>query len=93
MLISGTNYLLVASEDFLDIKYKQIGRISNTRGFSAFQFVPGTNDRIIVALKSEEKSGIPVASYITVFNHEIGHTLLEEVPLYGKFKYEGLAFV
>ncbi|EJW85501.1 calcium activated nucleotidase 1 [Wuchereria bancrofti] len=89
----GTNYLLSASEDFSDIKYQQIGPLSSTRGFSAFQFVPGTSDRIIVALKSEEKDRLPVASYITVFNHEMGHILLEEVPLFGKFKYEGIAFV
>ncbi|VIO99677.1 MGC52693 protein, putative [Brugia malayi] len=89
----GTNYLLSASEDFSDIKYQQIGPLSSTRGFSAFQFVPGTSDRIIVALKSEEKDTLPVASYITVFNHEMGHILLEEMPLFGKFKYEGIAFV
>uniref|UniRef100_A0A915PNN1 Soluble calcium-activated nucleotidase 1 n=1 Tax=Setaria digitata TaxID=48799 RepID=A0A915PNN1_9BILA len=89
----GTNYLLVASEDFSDIKYQRIGTLTGSRGFSAFQFVPGTNDCVIVALKSEEKDGIPVASYITVFNHEVGHFLLDEVPLVGEFKYEGLAFV
>lgn len=92
-LISGTNYLLIASEDFSNIKYQQIGPLSSARGFSAFQFVPGTNDRIIVALKSEEKDGLPVASYVTVFNYEMSHILLEEVPLFGKFKYEGIAFV
>lgn len=67
--------------------------MSGARGFSAFQFIPGTSDRVIVALKSEEKDGVPVASYVTVFNHETGHVLLEETPLIGKFKYEGIAFI
>uniref|UniRef100_A0A0R3RXB0 Apyrase n=1 Tax=Elaeophora elaphi TaxID=1147741 RepID=A0A0R3RXB0_9BILA len=89
----GTNYLLIASEDFSAINYQRIGSLTSRRGFSAFQFVPGTSDRVIVALKSEEKDGFPVASYITVFNHEMGHILLEEVPLFGKFKYEGIAFI
>ncbi|KAM3727478.1 Apyrase apy-1 [Dirofilaria immitis] len=89
----GTNYLLVASEDFSNVKYQQIGPLNSERGFSAFQFVPGSKDRIIVALKSEEIDGFPVASYLTVFDHEIGHILLDEVSLFGKFKYEGIAFI
>ncbi|VDM92220.1 unnamed protein product [Onchocerca ochengi] len=89
----GTNYLLIASEDFSNIKYQQVGPLNNARGFSAFQFVPGTNDRLIVALKSEEKNGFPVATYLTVFDHEKNHILLNEVSLFGKLKYEGIAFV
>lgn len=89
----GTNYLLVASEDFSDIKALNVGTLNGPRGFSAFAFVPGTDDRVIVALKSEEKDGVPVASYISVFNFETGHILLEEQPLQGKYKYEGIAFV
>ncbi|VDN05585.1 unnamed protein product [Thelazia callipaeda] len=89
----GANYLLIASEDFSNINYRQIGRSTAARGFSAFQFIPGSKDRVIVALKSEEEAGIPVASYITVFNHETNHILLDEIALPGKFKYEGIAFV
>ncbi|VDM42520.1 unnamed protein product [Toxocara canis] len=89
----GTNYLLIASEDFSHVEARQVGNQNGPRGFSAFQFVPETNDRIIVALKSEEKGGIPVASYVTVFDAQSGHILLDEQPLQGKYKYEGIAFV
>lgn len=85
--------MLIASEDFSDVQFLRIGKMNGARGFSAFQFVPGTKDHIIVALKSEEKNAKPVASYITVFNHKTGQILLDEEPLVGEYKYEGLAFV
>uniref|UniRef100_A0A0N5BR09 Apyrase n=1 Tax=Strongyloides papillosus TaxID=174720 RepID=A0A0N5BR09_STREA len=45
----GTNYMIIANEDFTNIKYKKIGsRGDGARGYSAFQFVPQTNDDIIV---------------------------------------------
>uniref|UniRef100_A0A0N5AKV6 Soluble calcium-activated nucleotidase 1 n=1 Tax=Syphacia muris TaxID=451379 RepID=A0A0N5AKV6_9BILA len=89
----GTNYLLIASEDFDSVEVKLVGTHTGSRGFSAFQFIPGTNDQLIVALKSEEKDGIPVASYITVFDHKKDVILLDEQPLKGAYKYEGIAFV
>ncbi|MFH4982789.1 hypothetical protein AB6A40_009498 [Gnathostoma spinigerum] len=89
----GTNYVLIANEDFSIIEAKQITRAYGPRGFSAFQFFPETNDEIVAALKSEEKDGVPVGSYLTVFNVETGHILLDEQPLVGKYKYEGIAFV
>lgn len=89
----GTNYLLKASEDFSHVEVQEIGELRGPRGTSAFAFVPGTADDIIVALKSEEKDGIPVASYIYIFNMQSGEILLDEQPLQGKYKYEGIAFV
>uniref|UniRef100_A0A915AST6 Soluble calcium-activated nucleotidase 1 n=1 Tax=Parascaris univalens TaxID=6257 RepID=A0A915AST6_PARUN len=89
----GTNYLLTASEDFSHVDARQVGKQNGPRGFSAFQFVPETKDQIIVALKSEEKDGVPVATYITIFDFQSGHILLDEQPLQGKYKYEGIAFV
>lgn len=91
--IVGTNYLLIASEDFSHVDARQVGKQNGPRGFSAFQFVPETGDRIIVALKSEEKDGLPVATYIMIFDFQSGHVLLDEQPLQGKYKYEGIAFV
>lgn len=44
-----------------------MAQIKGERGFSAFQFLPGSNDNIIVALKSEERNGVPVASYLFVY--------------------------
>jgi soluble calcium-activated nucleotidase 1 len=61
-----------------------------TKGYSSFKFIPGTEDRIIVALKSEEVSG-KVASYVTVFTLD-GKILLKDIKI-GNVKYEGIEFV
>uniref|UniRef100_A0A0K0EMI7 Apyrase n=1 Tax=Strongyloides stercoralis TaxID=6248 RepID=A0A0K0EMI7_STRER len=90
----GTNYMIIANEDFTKIEYKQIGsRGDGARGYSAFQFVPETDDDIIVTLKSEEKDGVPVASYLSVYSLSNEKALLNETPLSGTFKYEGIEFV
>ncbi|CAD5216913.1 unnamed protein product [Bursaphelenchus okinawaensis] len=89
----GSNTVITASVDFKTITVKEIGSKGNgARGFSAFQFVPNTNDELIVALKSEEKDGEPVGSYITVFNWKTGKILLEEKQLRGAYKFEGIVF-
>lgn len=90
----GTNVLIITDEHFRNFEVKHVGEKGNgARGFSAFQFVPGTRDDIIVALKSEEKDGVAVASYLTVFQLSTGHVLLEEQSLTGPYKFEGVAFV
>ncbi|CEF63008.1 Soluble calcium-activated nucleotidase 1 [Strongyloides ratti] len=90
----GTNYMIIADEDFTNIKYKKIGKTGDgSRGYSAFQFVPETNDDIIVTLKSEEKDGVPVASYLSVYCLSTEKVILDETPLSGTFKYEGIEFV
>uniref|UniRef100_A0A914VAP0 Soluble calcium-activated nucleotidase 1 n=1 Tax=Plectus sambesii TaxID=2011161 RepID=A0A914VAP0_9BILA len=88
----GTNLMLIADEHFKHVEVRKVGKLTPPRGFSAFQFIPGTNDELIVALKSEEKDGVPVASYITVFTVH-GKVLMEETPLKGQFKFEGIEFV
>lgn len=67
-----------------------IGEIIPTHGYSSFKFLPGTNDRIIVALKSEEV-GSKTASYITAFNID-GTTILPEIKV-ANHKYEGIEFI
>ncbi|EYC11457.1 hypothetical protein Y032_0050g1924 [Ancylostoma ceylanicum] len=62
------------------------------RGFSAFDFIPGTEDRLIVALKSKEVEGSDPESYITVFDID-GVVLLEDQKLEGNYKFEGIYFV
>lgn len=86
----ATNILVSADEHFTNVQYKYIGKIHLTKGYSSFKFIPGTQDRIIVALKSEEVSG-KIASYITVFTLE-GEILLEDIKI-GNVKYEGIEFV
>uniref|UniRef100_A0AC34RKR9 Soluble calcium-activated nucleotidase 1 n=1 Tax=Panagrolaimus sp. JU765 TaxID=591449 RepID=A0AC34RKR9_9BILA len=59
---AGTDLLLIANEDFSHVQVKHVGdRGNGAKGYSAFQFIPGSHDDLIVALKSEEKEGIPVA--------------------------------
>lgn len=86
----GANILLRASADFSDIKQSYVGIQNPTHGFSSFKFIPGTDDQIIVALKSEENNG-EVATYITVFILD-GRVLLPETKI-GNIKYEGIEFI
>lgn len=89
----GTNDMIIADEHFTEFKTVKVGTVEDPRrGFSAFQFVPQTDDSIIVALKSAEKDGIPVASYISVFDTH-GNVLLEDQSLHEAHKFEGIAFV
>ncbi|XP_046574048.1 soluble calcium-activated nucleotidase 1-like [Haliotis rubra] len=86
----ATNMLISADESFQEIKVTRIGQESPTHGFSSFKFVPGTDDLVVVALKSEEDRG-KVASYILVFNI-YGKILLPE-QIIGNVKYEGIEFI
>ena len=86
----GSNILMLCTEDFISCEIKRIGFIVPTRGFSSFKFLPGTNERIVVALKSEENNG-EIATYISVFEMS-GRVLLADVRV-GNEKYEGIEFV
>ncbi|CAJ0583702.1 unnamed protein product, partial [Mesorhabditis spiculigera] len=88
----GANIMFTMNEDFTNIQMIRVGKEATYRGFSAFQFVPGTDDNIIIAVKSEERDARPVGSYITVFDIH-GNILLEEESIEGPYKYEGIAFV
>ena len=90
----GSNHLLLATEDFTHVQYFQIGDVTPIRGFSSFKFLPGSRDRIIVALKSEEHPDGRQSAYITVLSLEgDGKVLLPETEIPGARKYEGLEFV
>ncbi|XP_019397794.1 PREDICTED: soluble calcium-activated nucleotidase 1 [Crocodylus porosus] len=86
----GTNLLLSATQDFGDVALRRIGDVVPTHGFSAFKFIPDTDDQIIVALKSEEDQG-KVATYILAFTLD-GRLLLPETHV-GDVKYEGIEFI
>ncbi|KAF7633635.1 hypothetical protein Mgra_00006943 [Meloidogyne graminicola] len=87
----GTNFLLIADENFENIEVKNIGSVGDgSRGFSAFQFLPGSDDQFIIALKSEEHNGKAVASYLSFFRLHDGHFLLEEQKFDGPYKFEDL---
>ena len=89
----GTNFLLRANEDFSEkISVSHVSELGEpaTHGFSSFKFVPGTQDTVIIALKSEEYKG-SIASYVLVFN--IDGTILYPETKVGDHKYEGIEFV
>uniref|UniRef100_A0A914KLV2 Soluble calcium-activated nucleotidase 1 n=1 Tax=Meloidogyne incognita TaxID=6306 RepID=A0A914KLV2_MELIC len=87
----GTNMLIMADENFTNIEATRIGSIGDgSRGFSAFQFLPGSDDQFIVALKSEERDGKAVASYLCFFRLSDGQFLIEEQKFDGPYKFEGL---
>ncbi|KJH43187.1 Apyrase, partial [Dictyocaulus viviparus] len=87
--MKGTNLLIIGNRRLTRFKAVRVGRVKHPeRGFSAFDFVPGTHDRIFVALKSEEISKKPTRSYVTVFDI-YGNVLLEDQQLEENYKFEG----
>ncbi|KAL1005516.1 hypothetical protein UPYG_G00060080 [Umbra pygmaea] len=70
----ATNLLLSCPSDFSDVTVERAGPLHPTHGFSSFKFVPGTDDQIVLALKSEEDAG-KIATYILAFTLD-GRTLL-----------------
>ncbi|CAB3399213.1 unnamed protein product [Caenorhabditis bovis] len=88
----GTNVMIIANENFTDFNVVRVGAGEYTsRGFSAFQFIPNTDDQVIIGIKSEEKDGKPVASYASIFTIN-GRIIVDDVKLNGPHKYEGVAF-
>lgn len=95
----GSNLMILVEEDFSKAEVREVGVKTPTRGFSTFKFAPGTNDEIIVALKSEERcetaNDVEVCSqktFVTVVSTR-GDVLMEELEIPSKYKYEGLEFI
>ncbi|KAK0161922.1 hypothetical protein PV327_008319 [Microctonus hyperodae] len=84
------NVLLIADENFNSIKVTLIDNPIKIRGFASFKFLPGSQDTIIVALKTEEYQG-QTATYITAFTID-GRILLPDRKISQK-KFEGLDFI
>ncbi|XP_068155197.1 apyrase [Drosophila tropicalis] len=89
----GCNLLVSADENFYSIETIKLDseNTSPTHGFSSFKFLPGTDDSIIIALKSEELNG-KTSTFITAFNLS-GKTLLRETRIETDYKYEGFEFI
>ncbi|VDO61732.1 unnamed protein product [Haemonchus placei] len=88
--MKGTN-LLISSPDLVHFEFKTVGERNPERGYSAFTFIPDTNDELIVALKTKE-IGDSTATFITVFNIN-GKVILEDTELKGDYKFEGVYFI
>ncbi|PIO54872.1 hypothetical protein TELCIR_23753, partial [Teladorsagia circumcincta] len=88
----GTDLLIIGNPDLDQFETKRIGVLRPERGYSAFDFIPGTDDKIIVALKSKEVTDEPTETYVTVFTID-GELLLDDQKLDGNYKFEGLYFI
>lgn len=87
----ATNLLFKADDDFSDISMQRVGKLLITHGFSSFKFVPGSQDNLVIALKTEE-DGPKIASYIMAFRLDDLEVVLDEVHI-GDHKYEGIEFI
>ena len=89
----GCDVLITADENFKHIEVTKIKGKSETptHGYSSFKFLPTTNDKIIVALTTEELNG-KTSTFISAFTTE-GDILLKEEKIPTDFKYEGFEFI
>uniref|UniRef100_A0A183CHW1 EF-hand domain-containing protein n=1 Tax=Globodera pallida TaxID=36090 RepID=A0A183CHW1_GLOPA len=87
----GINWLFTADANFANIEFREIGVIrgDGSRAFSAFQFLPNTDDDVIVALKSVERNGTGVASFLFVYRLSDKKVLLDDEKI-APYKFEGL---
>ena len=86
----GSNVVIIADETFSSVRTMTVGKKRPTHGFSSCKFIPGTEDQLMVALKSEEIEG-KVSTYMMVFNMQ-GKVLYDEQKI-GDRKFEGVEFV
>lgn len=86
----ATNVMITCDEDFTNFHVRTIGDLSLTHGFSSFKFIPGTDDRLFVALKTEEDRGT-IRSYIVAYDI-FGKVLMDEIHI-GDNKFEGIEFI
>uniref|UniRef100_A0A915DZG3 Apyrase n=1 Tax=Ditylenchus dipsaci TaxID=166011 RepID=A0A915DZG3_9BILA len=91
MFTANSSFTMITKTD-INTDNRPVAEQDFTRGFSAFQFMPETNDEVIVALKTVEIKNQPMETYITIFNIN-GKVHLPEMKLDGDFKYEGIEFI
>ncbi|GAB0100400.1 hypothetical protein DMENIID0001_164340 [Sergentomyia squamirostris] len=87
----GCNKMIIANEKFTDIKIVEIKEKpqDSAAGFSSSKFLPGSDDNIIIALRTVEKDG-KTSTSVVMFDLE-GNILMKERVI-EKDKYEGIAF-
>lgn len=84
------NSMVICNDGCSSIDVKKVGKQKSGVGFSAIRFVPGTQEKVIMAVKSYEK-GSSQKSYLTVFTVD-GDILMDDVQISSSHKYEGLVF-
>lgn len=90
--LRGCSYLISTDETMLNIRVQPIANSHSARGFSAFRFIPGTADSVVVALRTEELDG-NTATYVTAFRTGDGQVILQDTPIADGIKYEGIEFI
>ncbi len=50
----GANTVMLANEAFTSFQSFNVGKLTPTRGFSTAKFVPGSQEQVVLAIKSEE---------------------------------------
>jgi len=100
----GANKIVLVNEDFteaevVDIKFDKYLN-DGLHGFSTFAFVPNTNDRHALAVRSVEEDCVggkddvcKQRSYVTVFDVLTGDVLMDEIDVELDVKFEGVEFV
>lgn len=97
----GSNKVVLVEEYFkgYEIVTVKMASTDGLHGFSSFAFVPGTNDKHVLALRSVEEDCAgdlefcKQRSYVVIFDVTTGEVLMDEVQIEGKHKYEGVEFV
>jgi soluble calcium-activated nucleotidase 1 len=97
---NGGNKLVLVDENFEKYEVVTIQvEMDGLRGFSSFAFVPSTNDRHALAIRSVEENctgEIDVCqqrSYFLVFDVKTGEVLSTEKKYKENLKFEGVEFV
>lgn len=68
----------------------RIGEVVPNHGYASFKFIPGTNDTLIVAIKSMEENDV-TATFIIAFSID-GKIIYPETKV-SDLKFEGLDFI
>jgi soluble calcium-activated nucleotidase 1 len=97
----GANKVVLVNDSFTDGHVVEIKMkvLDGLHGFSTFAFVPGTNDKHALAVRSveedctEEVEKCKQRSYLMVFDVLTGEVLMDEVQIELAEKFEGIEFV
>jgi len=98
----GSNKVVIVDENFTSAKVVSVNMANKDglHGFSSFAFVPGTNDRHAIALRSVEEDCAAddldlckQRSYVVIFDVLTGGVLMDEVKIKENMKFEGVEFV
>lgn len=86
-----SNILISVDEAFEKFHITQVGESVPSQGFSSFKFLPGSNDSIIIALKTMEVKQSS-KTYLSAYSLE-GEILIEDTLISDIDKFEGLEFI